>query len=344
MPAVSVLIVTYNSARFSQRLFDALRAQTLADFEVIVIDNASQDGGPVMPDDPRFRLIQSDVNLGFAAGNNRAAAEACGPWLATLNPDAFPDPNWLEAGLAAAAQHEGATMVGSLQIADENPSLLDGAGDCYHALGLAWRGLYGQPVSQAPPTGEVFGPCAAAAFYDAAAFRALGGFDEAFFCYHEDVDLALRMRLAGGRCVQSREARVRHIGSAIAGRDSEFSTFHGVRNRLWTFLQSMPPLLLWLLMGPHLAYTTYRCLAAPHAIRAATRRAVWAGLKDLPRVRKRRAEIQKLRRVSSAEIATALSWRLDRLKAQPHGVRPWTPALRTAISAPPDSARPDHGR
>jgi len=326
-PRVSVLIVTYNSAHLSDRCFAALAAQTMADFEAIVVDNASTDGGPKLPNDPRFRLIRSDKNLGFAAGNNLAAREAKGAWLATLNPDAFAEPNWLAALLAAVETHPGATMAGSTQIDFAHSDKLDGAGDCYHALGIAWRGLGTLPRDLLPPTGEVFGPCAAAALYRADAFRAVGGFDEAFFCYHEDVDLALRLRLIGGRCVQSAEAVVHHVGSAISGKQSDFAVYHGVRNRIWTFYQGMPLPLLVLLAAPQIAANVLLALKAPKSFSAAT----WRGLRDgyggLGRVLfARRRAVQRTRTASSGAIARALTWSVRKLLYIQHDVRPWSGA------------------
>jgi len=127
----------------------------------------------------------------------------------------------------------------------------DGLGDEYHAFGVAWRAGFGKPVEDVI-TREAFGPCGAGAFYDRRAFQDVGGFDESFFCYHEDVDLAFRLRLAGYRCVQSADAVIDHVSSAISGRASDFAVYHGTRNRIWTFFKNMPLSLLLLLTVPHI--------------------------------------------------------------------------------------------
>jgi len=123
--------------------------------------------------------------------NNHAAKMAKGKWLALLNPDAFAAPDWLTQLLAATTRWEDVAMVGSLQRMALEDGILDGAGDFYHITGLAWRAKFGH--SEGAPLGDydAFGPCAAAALYKAELFHAIGGFDERFFCYHEDVDLAL---------------------------------------------------------------------------------------------------------------------------------------------------------
>ncbi len=294
----------------------------MTDFEAVVVDNASSDGGPVMPDDSRFRLIEMGRNAGFAAGNNRAAEGSQAKWLATLNPDAFAEPDWLEKLLAAGERAPDVTMAGSLQIAADSPDTVDGAGDCYHAWGIAWRGLYGQPRARAPGTGEVFGPCAAAALYRMDAFTAAGGFDEQFFCYHEDVDLAFRLRLAGGRCIQSAEARVAHVGSGVTGRQSDFSVYHGVRNRIWTFVKCMPSPLFWLLIWPHLAASAY-LLARSGAAGTfrATFRGMWHGWSGLGPILKSRKSVQASRTVGLSDLARAFTWSLTKLRLRDHDVR-----------------------
>lgn len=321
-PYVSIMIVTYNSGALAQRCFACVLAQTRADFEVIVVDNASREGPPAIPDDPRFRLIASDSNLGFAGGNNLAALHARGTWLAALNPDAFAEPDWLEQLVAAAERTPGATMAGSLQLSGRRDDRLDGAGDCYHAAGVAWRGLYNAPRSAAPPTGEVFGPCAAAALYRRDAFERVGGFDEDFFCYHEDVDLAFRMRLAGGRCVQSAEARVIHVGSASSDVESDFATYHGVRNRLWTFAKDMPAPLLVLLAIPHALISCLFLLRAfVKGIGRPTLRGLRDGLKGLPKQWRKRRDVRSATTVGAGAIARTFTWSPWRLLARGHDVR-----------------------
>lgn len=217
------------------------------------MDNGSSDGSlETLPElDARFMIMEMGENLGFAVANNHAANDAKGDWIALLNPDAFAKPNWLEEGLAARDLLPNTAMVGSTQILALEPDKFDGLGDEYHAFGVAWRAGFGAPVTDTRSR-EAFGPCGAGAFYDREVFQRLGGFDESFFCYHEDVDLAFRMRLAGYRCVQSADTIIDHVSSAISGRASEFAVYHGTRNRIWTFFNNMPWQLLIFLTVPHI--------------------------------------------------------------------------------------------
>ena len=254
-PHISVIIVNFNAGEWLQRCVESIANQSFTDFECLIVDNASEDGSMeqlILPDE-RFRAIQLTTNIGFAGGNNHAAHEACGEWLALLNPDAFAAPDWLEKLLEATSRLPNTVMVGSLQRMALEPGILDGAGDFYHFSGLAWRAKFGHVEDGHLEDYEAFGPCAAAALYNAELFTRIGGFDERFFCYHEDVDLAFRMRLAGGRCVQAANAIVDHVSSGISGRASPFAVYHGTRNRIWTFLKNMPLPLLIVLLPFHLA-------------------------------------------------------------------------------------------
>ncbi|MBY0432006.1 MAG: glycosyltransferase family 2 protein, partial [Rhodospirillales bacterium] len=318
-PRVRVIVVNYNGGAWLAHCLENLQRQSLTAFEAVVVDNGSTDGSLAgVPADPRFQVMAMERNLGFAAANNVGAVGARTRWLAALNPDAFPEPDWLERLVTVAEAHPGCVMAGSTQLLDADPGLYDGTGDNLLFLGFAWRGHYLKPVSGPPhPSGEAFAPCAAAALYDRAAFEAVGGFDEYFFCYAEDVDLAFRLRLMGGRCLQVGEAVVRHVSSGIVGRGSPFAAYHGFRNQVWMLVKNLPAPLLAILPF-HLALAVL--MAAIWLARRDIGRslAVLRGLRDglagLGPVWHRRRVVQATRRVSTADIARALSWSLaDRL-------------------------------
>ena len=224
-----------------KKCLDHLRAQTVRDFDVVIVDNGSGDGSADLQDEYReFQFDFADANLGFAAGCNRGAAAVENEWLAFLNPDAYAAPSWIEAFLAGVEQYPSIDAFGSTQIDAHDPTRIDGAGDVCHGFGLFYRGHTGALLMDLPPEGEVFSACGAAAFYRRSTFERLGGFDERFFCYGEDVDLGFRLRRSGGRTVQLSGARVAHEGSAVAGRYSDFAIYHGVRNRIWVFGKNLP--------------------------------------------------------------------------------------------------------
>ena len=253
-PSVTVIIVAYNSGGYLQTCLETLAAQTFEDFEVVIADNASSDGAvdALRLPDPRFRVRNMGENLGFAAANNRVATQSTADYLVLLNADTRPEADWLGALVAAARAHPEAASFGSIQIRMDDPEIFDGVGDVWHVAGIAWRALEGQPRRPIADA-EIMGPCAAGALYRRQDFLAIGGFDERFFCYCEDIDLALRLQLSGRRARRVAGAVLLHAGSGTTGRISEFTLYHGHRNRVWTFLKNTPGLWLWLFLPYHVA-------------------------------------------------------------------------------------------
>ncbi|WP_431857404.1 glycosyltransferase family 2 protein [Azospirillum sp.] len=309
-PRCRIIIVSHNCADYLNRCLAALLAQTATDFEVVVVDNASQDLDRVaMPDDARFTLVALSENVGFAAGNNLGARGAQAPWLVTLNPDAFPEPDWLERLHAAAAANPGVAMFGSTQLSAADPSLLDGEGDRYSIFGLAWRAGCGRAGRRPYFTGEVFSPCAAAAMYRRALFEEVGGFDERFFCYCEDIDLGFRMRLRGARCLQVGDAVVHHVGSGVSKRYGDFSLYHGIRNIVWTLIKNVPFPLIVLVVPLHAAAMGYFALFRWRWSNPGTaERAMRDAIGGLPEVLRQRRAIQASRNVTLAALMRVITW------------------------------------
>jgi GT2 family glycosyltransferase len=309
-PCVSIIVVTFNSRAHFARLRASLEAQTEQRFRLIVVDNASKpDQRPLESDFPGAEILQLPENAGFAAANNLAARQAGTPFLALLNPDAFPEPAWLAELLAAAARWPDAASIGSTQFRDGAPGFFDGTGDEMFALGLPYRSGYGRRAHALPPERETFSACAAAALYRTGPFLDSGGFDEDFFCFGEDVDLGYRLRLLGHAAIQAPRAVVHHVGGASAGRRSAFADYHAARNRVWTFVKNAPAPFFQLTLPLHLAATLAMALANPARGRG------WAGLKgwlaafrDLPRVFAQRRAIQQSRRAPSRTLLRAMIW------------------------------------
>ncbi|WDI32491.1 glycosyltransferase family 2 protein [Hyphococcus flavus] len=309
-PKVSVIIVNYNSGPRLEKCVAHLRAQTFSDFEILVVDNASADGSADFTQtDGAITLIKAEGNIGFAAANNLASYRAQGEWLAFLNPDAYADPDWLKELISAIARHPQAEAFGSTQLDDADKTRIDGAGDVFHAFGIPYRGLYGRRAELVPEEGECFAPCAAAAIYRKSTFKSLGGFNERFFCYIEDVDLGFRLRLAGGMSIQVPAAIVRHEGSALTGRSSDFTIYHGHRNRIWTYFLNMPlPLLIATAPFHYFAntYFAFRFLLIGKG--TAYFRALRDAHRDLRETFAARRKRQLTRKAKTCEIARALTW------------------------------------
>jgi GT2 family glycosyltransferase len=315
-PTLSVLIVAYRSGPTLARCLAALRAQTYPDYEIVLVDNDEPGQGDgaataAAAADPAIRLISPGANLGFAAGNNLAAQTATSSWLVMLNPDAYPDPDWLRRLVEAAAQRPDYRVFTSRQLAYEDPTLLDGLGDVMFAAGAPYRGGYHNPDPGDLAPGEVFSPCGAAMMLDRELFLTLGGFDETFFCYCEDVDLGYRLRLAGMPTLLVPDAVVRHEGSVSSGGPaSAFAIRYGTRNRMWVLIKNTPWPLVPVILPLHLALLAVVLFTGRRD--PAYNRRIWAALKEGWRDRRiplgLRRDVQALRTAPWWDIAAAMSW------------------------------------
>ncbi len=321
-PTVTVVIVNWNGEHFLDRCLSALQAQTVAPHEIILVDNASSDASlDIVRRFPSVRLLAQNENLGFARGNNLAfrAASSDTDWIALLNPDAFVEPRWLEALLLATVDYPGFEVFGSKLVNSANPEVLDGAGDVYHVSGRVWRMGHGVPVSSvSEEVREVFSPCAAAALYRRSALVEVGGFDDDFFCYSEDVDLGFRLRLARYRCLYVPSSVAHHVGSGTSGgQHSDFAVYHGHRNLVWTYVKNMPGVLFWMFLPLHLAMNLGVLVAFMLRGQGRTMlRAKWDAIKGLPKMWRKRRLIQSARVATLREI-----WRLMDKRIMPvrHG-------------------------
>ncbi|MEY4749808.1 MAG: hypothetical protein RIQ60_2022 [Pseudomonadota bacterium] len=229
---LSILIVTYNSARLVGPLLSALHDE-LAPLaaEVIVVDNASRDGTPdlIRREHPWVKLDASDVNLGFAAGNNRGALQASGRHLLLLNPDALPEPGAIARGIALMDAHPGVGLGGGELRGEDGsrqpsarmfPTLRD---ELFTLSGLAARHPDSRLFARldrrwADPeqAAQVDWLPGAFVFVPRALFQSLGGFDERFFMYYEEVDLCRRLAASGHTMQYWPELKAMHIGGASA--------------------------------------------------------------------------------------------------------------------------------
>ena len=313
---VSVIIVNWNGEAFIVKCLQHLSRQTVRPRCVIVIDNDSSDDSASMAAEFENVVVRRmSSNLGFAAGNNRALDECDTEWVALLNPDAFPEPSWLECLLDAAGENHDVAALGSRQLCQDNETVLDGIGDSYHISGVAWRERHGaQQQAGDLLSKEIFSPCAAAALYRRQALIEAGGFDEDYFCYMEDVDLGFRLRLAGYKAIYVPDAVVHHVGSATTGgQRSDFSVYHGHRNLVWTFVKNMPGILFYLLLPLHLLLNVVTVFW--FTVRGQGKvilRSKLDAIKGLPRMWSKRKHIQRNRIASAADIWQVLDKRVLR--------------------------------
>ena len=307
-PLVSIVIVSWNSGKYLPRCLECLSRQTFLDFEIIIVDNGSSDNSLFQLEErnPKLNMLVERLsrNTGFAGGNNLGAHLARGKWLVLLNTDAFPERDWLEELVRASQKNPEYKTFSSRQLRASDSKLLDGAGDAYHVSGLAWRIGLGYPAEKfGLEAVEIFSPCAAAAMYLREAFLEVGGFDEDFLSYFEDVDLGFRLQLRGYRCLYVARAVVHHIGSASLGERSDFAFYHSHRNLVWTYVKNMPSRMFWLHLPEHLLanliYTLYYSLRGRGKILIKSK---FDAFKGLSIATKKRRTIQQNRKVSENDL------------------------------------------
>jgi N-acetylglucosaminyl-diphospho-decaprenol L-rhamnosyltransferase len=312
MATLSTIIVTHDSREAVQRTLPALVGQLRDGDELIVVDNASTDGttAAVRELAPDTVVIETGSNLGFGTACNRGAGAAAGELLCFLNPDAAPAAGFRDAIELPLVDDRGWAAWQGLVTSDHG-STVNTRGGVVHYTGIAWAGGAGEPLGDddagdGPEPGFVSGACLA---IPRAEFLDHGGFAEDFFLYHEDVDLSLRVRLAGGRLGVEPTARVDHeyefSKGAAKWRQLE-------RNRWATLIRTYPATLLLLLM-PGLIATELALLAIAAAGGWLPQKlAAWADtLGSLPQLRRERGAIQARRTIAAVEFARPLTADLE---------------------------------
>jgi len=213
-----VVIPTWNARSLLTETLASIAAQTVP-AEIVVVDNASTDGTAEMlaADFPHVIVVRNPCNAGFGRAINRGVQEVVGADVIVLvNNDAVCAPEFIERLLEPLADRR-IGMVAGVLLQGSAPGLVDSAGIELDTTLRSWDMLWNRPAEELAHAAEPVGPCGGAAAYRADAFMELGGFDERFFAYWEDVDLALRFRLAGWGCSRAPAAHALHRHGATLG-------------------------------------------------------------------------------------------------------------------------------
>jgi len=231
--SVSVVVPAWNGERWLPGLFASLAAQTQPPAEVIVVDNGSTDATLewLAREAPQARVLAQDRNTGFAVAANRGLLAARTEFVALLNTDILLAPEWIETMAARLAAEGTCASVACKMVRLGSEDVLDDCGDVLRRDGVCEQRGHGRRDDGRWDTpGEVFGACGGAALYRQSAFRAAGAFDERFFSYLEDVDLAVRLTLGGWRCAYEPRAVARHAGGGSSDQLSAPVTYWTARN------------------------------------------------------------------------------------------------------------------
>ena len=237
----TIIIPNYNGLSFMEPCFEALEAQTMKDFKILVVDNGSTDGSVEWLKEREIPSIFLPENTGFSGAVNVGIRAADTPYVILLNNDTKVAPHYVEALERAMDRSEKIFSVSSRMIQMYHPELMDDAGDMYCILGWAYQRGVGRSVNLYQKSCRVFSACAGAAIYRRAVFDEIGLFDELHFAYLEDIDVGWRAKLYGYDNVYCPDAAVYHVGSGTSGsRYNSFKVRLAARNCIYLNYKNMP--------------------------------------------------------------------------------------------------------
>lgn len=243
MGKVTVVIPNYNGKKFLNDCLKSLKKQTFKDFDIILVDNASTDGSIsfVKENYRDVDVIELPENTGFANAVNVGIKKSSSEYVFLLNNDTICDERAIEELVKTLNSKKMLFSAQSKMLQIKPPHNIDDSGDLYCALGWAFSPGKDKPLERYSHREAVTSACAGAAMYRRAVFDEIGFFDEAHFCYLEDVDIGYRARLYGYLNVCEPASIVYHVGSGSSGsRHNDFKVELTAANNLYLLYKVMP--------------------------------------------------------------------------------------------------------
>lgn len=323
--SATVVIPNWNGRRWLPGCLEAIAQQVAGPDEVIVVDNGSTDGsvGYVREEHPDVHLIGLPTNTGFAHAANLGLLAARSEFVALVNTDVLLQPDWLARMSRTLTEHPQAASVACKMLSLAEPDRVYDAGDILRRDGACeQRGRFGLDDERWDEPGDIFGACAGAALYRRRALVDVGCFDERYFAYLEDVDLALRLQLAGWRC-RYEPAVAFHAGEGSSPQLAGGHIYLVARNTLVLVAKTFP--VRWLpLVGYRQAGVAWHALHDGN-LRNHLRGAV-AALPMLPRALRERSRVRKNAVVPVEQVVPSRPIRGPKAGGHPSGLaRPKRP-------------------
>jgi len=322
LPLISIIIVNWNGMRFLEKCLSSVNGQTYRLFEVIFVDNGSEDGSLefVRSNFPETIIIENKENLGFAKANNQGIEVAKGKYIATLNNDTEVGRDWLKNLIdVAESSSDDVGMWAPKILSMQERTRIDSIGGLLiYRDGIArGRGRSEEDRGQYDRIEDILFPSACSALYRKDMLDGIGYFDEDFFAYCEDSDLGFRARLAGWNAVSVPDAVVYHHYSGSTGKYSETKAFLVERNHLWLAIKVFPVTMLalipfytslrWLVQANNVirgkgATSKYVREVSPSKVAFALISALMSAVKGLPATLRKRSTVQKKRVIPTSEV------------------------------------------
>ncbi len=242
---VSVVTPNYNGERFLKTFLNSLNEDNQYIGEVIIVDNGSSDGSLDYLKNNSFEfplvLIENKENVGFSPAVNQGIRKAKNNLVFSINNDTEIKKGSIKSLVDLITSSDDIFSVQAKMLQYNNKNLIDDVGDEYNLL--AWTKKVGEnhESSEYVEVKDIFSSCAGAAMYNKSILNEIGLFDDNFFAYMEDVDLAIRSKINGYRNLLCPDAIVYHIGSATSGsRYNEFKVKLAARNNVWVVYKNLP--------------------------------------------------------------------------------------------------------
>ncbi len=313
-PLVSIIIVNLNGARYLRACLAAIATIKKPACEVVIIDNHSSDSSVSlikrwMARKPNARMILNETNEGFCRANNQGAATAQGKYLLFLNNDTEVPSHLLDVLIKKMQSDRSIGIIQPKILLKNEPGHLDSVGGFLTWTGfLNHLGIHEKDRGQYDRGFEVLSPKGACMMIGKRLFDRVGGFDEDFFAYFEETDLAWRVWLAGKRVLFDPTVSILHImGQTTRQLNFNFIQFHSFKNRLNTLIKNLG---IWSLWRAVLHSIIVFCLALFYILigrgdsaQPILKALAW-NLKMLPQTLKKRHTIQRSRKVSDAFLKT----------------------------------------
>lgn len=308
---LSIVIPNWNGKAYLETCLNSLRSQTYAHLEIIVVDNASEDGSQayIQQNYPEVKLIELSENRGFTGACNAGFVAAQGGYICLLNNDTEVDKHWAEAVVSAFERYPEAGMVACKMLLFNQRDRIHTAGDYFTVDGKAGnRGVWQQDDERFNTEQFVFSACGGSSVYRRIMLDQIGLLDEDFFFLLEDVDLGWRAQLTGWRCLYTPDAIVYHHLSATGG--GVTASYYAGRNSIMLLVKNYPRALWkryrWIIIREQLRDALEALKAWRGEASRARLKGMLAGLMLIvPNLRKRR-QVQALRTVSIDYIESIL--------------------------------------
>jgi len=310
---VSILIVNWNGIKHLKKCFNSLSKITYPNYEIILIDNASQDGSVefVRKNYPQVRVIQNKKNLGFAEANNIGYKEACGKYIFFLNNDTTIEPDCLTKLIEGIERDKNIGGIQPKILVMDEPKKLDCVGDFLTATGILQHyGIGGNAnAEQYNKVVEIFSMKGAAMLFKRGVLEEVGVFDKDFFAYFEETDLCHRVRLAGYKIFYYPDSLICHKGSGTTRTLSfNFIQIHAFKNRICSYLKNFGKLELLKVLPLHLLVCElvaifYSFKRMDLKFFFGIQQAIWWNIRHLGKTLEKRKKVQKqIRKIQDKEF------------------------------------------